>query len=323
MGRPHAAPYRLAVVTALWRRPAVAEAVLRHFARLRVPGTEITVYAVRSPEDPEPAADVPGVVYAEAPNAPLSTKWNAVLGIVPHDVDGVMVVGSDDLVSAAYVAEAVRLSARADVVAGSDLVFACAVSGRLVRAVYPRMGAGRLLRRETAERMGWRPWPSGLDRGLDSGMDRRLHAAFRPSTRCEASVAPGPGPPFLGGRYVVDVKSAVNLWPFDTVARGATPLTADERADLFHELPALRVLLPMATKSKVKAGTFRETPPDVDPEVPEGAPYVTLRALQNITGEMAGTPRRVYAGQTWACPPERLHDLVKRRKIAEPVEGDG
>ena len=73
------------------------------------------------------------------------------------------------------------------------------------------------------------------------------------------------------------------------------------------------------SKTKKAAGTFQPAAPDPDPEVKDGASPVRLRALQNLTPEMAGSERRVYKGAEWDAPPERVHDLVKRRKIAEEV----
>lgn len=77
----------------------------------------------------------------------------------------------------------------------------------------------------------------------------------------------------------------------------------------------------MATKTKKTAGTFKPPVEETEPKAPATAPE--LRALQNLTPDLTGLDRRVYKGDTFTPTTDRVHDLVKRRKIAEPVEGDG
>lgn len=238
--------YRLGVVTALWRRPAIAEVVLRHYARLSVPQTALSLVAARSPGppslggDPEPAADVPGWEYTEAPNLPLSDKWNTAVRALRGRVDGVMIVGSDDLCDADYVFRAVRaIRTGTGLVYSSGCVFVDTATGRAIRNHPPRLGAGRVISARLLDTADWAPWPPGISIRLDAGMDERLREA-RAVMRREVRVAKG---------LVVDLKSGVNLWPFDVMQErfggavfDAHPLLAYHFPQVYEELTSSHIL---------------------------------------------------------------------------------
>lgn len=218
-------PFRLGILTALWRRPEVSAPVLRHYAALAaqdhppgVPsGIDLTLMAVRSPEDPDPCPPVPGWHYAEAPNAPLSCKWNAGAGALhalpqngpngERGLDAVMIVGSDDFVAPGYMAAAAdAIRGGATLVRTEAVVFADAATGRAVRCRMARMGAGRVLAASVLDRLNWQPWPPGLGRRLDGAMDKRIRTSGGARQVCIQDAPP-----------VLDVKSPVNLWDYDTV----------------------------------------------------------------------------------------------------------
>lgn len=232
----------IGVLTALWMRPAVSRAVLRYYAQF-----EAVRVAVRSQEDPEPCKKVKGWIYAEAPNRPLSNKWNAGLNIMKrHAVDAVMIVGSDDYVSRPYIDRAMEeIATGADLVHFDTLHALDADTGRLVRLQPRRMGAGRVISRRLLVRAEWRLWPSGLNRLLDGGMDRRLREVrgrgdrsrhFK-SVRLRAGSVPG--------AVILDVKStradgsSANLWSFEDMRRWkAQPVTDTE--EVLKHFPDIR-----------------------------------------------------------------------------------
>jgi len=164
------------------------------------------------------------IVHVEAPNEPLGAKHNAALALVPPDVDGVMILPSDDFVHPQYVERA-----KAALGAGADYVypFSCGMyevsTGKACILVQPpsdgalRFGAGRVVSRKALDSVG--PlWTEARARGLDSDSHARIRAhGFRPTF-----VDLGPDVPCL-----TDVKSGVNLWPYHTWARKGRAVGAD------------------------------------------------------------------------------------------------
>jgi len=204
---------RLGYVVALWRRPKLALAMLRHLRRIDPEGV---ISVVVSPEDPEPVrrADlraVGGLVIGEQPNDPRGDKWQ--WGLAGHRTgwwdagpDAVMILGSDDFPTAGYL-DAVRAQVAAGVAAGGllDCIVWRPADGKLGRwAGYagPRagetIGSGRWYSRAALDALKWRLWPAD---GRRTGLDRAAH------DRCEAaglSLVPMACSP---GVALVDVKS--------------------------------------------------------------------------------------------------------------------
>lgn len=350
---------RLAVLTALWRRPAVSAHVLAHYAGLTPEGVTLMRYAVRSPEDPEPCPPVEGWAYPSAPNAPLSDKWNAGMEALRGHADAVMVVGSDDFVAPDYIAAAVEaLRAGAEFVRTDRIVFYDVATGRARGGRMPRMGAGRVLSAPLLERVGWRPWPAGLSRRLDAGMDRAIHRRTPPREAVLTDVPP-----------VLDVKSETNLWGFDDMAPHAREaVTPDALRALCetHYPQALTLIMAKSTKTpkatkpktsktttatgktsgvtteetprlsgpretkpegKVKSGTFDKTAAEraaaEEAEAQAADEKLTgtvrLRALRNIPPAVAGTERRVYREREFDAPAAKVRRLVKDG-LAEEVK---
>ena len=249
------APFRLGVLTALWRRPAVAAAMLRHHVALDVPGVKVIPMAVQSPEDPEgltagPCSFWRGAHVVQAPNDPLSDKWNVgMAALEAFNVDAVMVVGSDDFASAAYVEAVVQLVEQGgDLVRAQECLFLDLPTGRACASRPRRLGGGRTLSRRMLDALRWRPWPSGLNVRLDGGMDRRLAKAGLTNHRDKVVRYTG-DPQLLAVKSDHPDGTSANLWSYDAVARWEVePLTPDAlRATLADHFPTALDLLPVAT----------------------------------------------------------------------------
>lgn len=315
--------FRLGILTALWRRPRIAEAVLRHHVALTVPGVQITVCAVRSPEDTDPADDVPGVLYAESPNQPVSDKWNAgMMALQGRRLDAVMIVGSDDMVTAGYVAEACGA-----ILGGSDfarplgLVFVNTETGEAHRSALPRIGLGRTLSARLLDACNWQPWPPGLTRRLDGGMDRRLKPVH--DRRTDAAISVGcigeDGPV-----EVVDLKSAVNLWDYDTMNRVRMKGTLDIDA-LSYLTDHFPLALPlMAAKKTTKKTTTTKAAPKKAPAKKAPTPdpaRVQLRAVKNLLPEWTGHSSRVYRGEVFETD-KATGATLTRKKLAQAADAE-
>lgn len=336
-GRP---AFRLGVLTALWRRPRVAEAALRHLADLAVPGVALTRLAVRSPEDPDPAPDVPGVAYVDHPNAPLSDKWNAGVEAIRDaagaDLDAVMMMGSDDFVSAAYVRRAVEaVLDGASLVRSEDVVFYDAATGRAARARMPRMGAGRVLSRGLLDLLDWRPWPDGLSLRLDGGMDRRikrrLTSAPADRRRCrQVLISASAAPPLLDVK-TLGTPGGTSLWSFDHMTRYGRPMAPGEILDLCTtHYPAALPLLDMAKTSKRSKTSKPKAPKTSKAETKElSAPPAEAPAEapaerpKGLSGPIETEPRRKVKSGTHSAKKAAEAEAARKAEADEDAQKTG
>ena len=172
----------------VWGRHKLTDLIYDYYARLRAEVADVvdlTLLAVGS-EYRGDAALTRGWSYREADNQPLGAKHNMLAEHVYRTgTRGLIVIGSDDLVSAGWVRQCVAdLEAGADVVGLLGLAFLDLDSGGT--ALYSRegdkdrlmpAGVGRgLSRRALDSASSWQPWPAGLARGLDTASYRRVLA---------------------------------------------------------------------------------------------------------------------------------------------------
>lgn len=214
---------RLVLLTCVWRRPALTGMVLGAYRRIQeilAPALDLHLLAVGSEgEASRWLSEENGFDYLEHPNNPLSYKWNAgVIATRSYDPDGVVIVGSDDLISAnAFPLMAEKLAGGVDFFGISDLYFFDVTTRRLGHwagygDVYPDrqgepIGCGRSFSRNLLERTGWNLWPSdgGHEIKLDNVSLRFLGShGFRPHSATMEEL----------GIRAVDVKVGPNLTPF-------------------------------------------------------------------------------------------------------------
>lgn len=199
----------------------LTDLVFSHLAylRARLKGIMELVPAVAGSEGDasREIAERHGFLYMETENQPLGAKWNAALSLLrDQDVDGVVILGSDDLINEHYFHVLKRTLREGCPIVGLDTFFVLdAQRGRMMEwlgYVPPRegesVGAGRFLRRDILNRLDWELWQNNLNSGLDASMWRRLRvdAARRelPFTNrvldCRAE-----------GIVLVDVKTSTHL----------------------------------------------------------------------------------------------------------------
>lgn len=99
-GRP-----RLVLATTVWKRPALTDAVLRHYRSIRrqlADEIELVLLAVGSEGNrSREICERNGFAYLEHENHPVTDKWNAVIARArEHSPRGVIIVNSDDVVDA-------------------------------------------------------------------------------------------------------------------------------------------------------------------------------------------------------------------------------
>lgn len=203
----------IAVLTAFHGRPEISKIYLRGIesaARtLRFEGINLIPFYVCSPDDPQPVK--PSLVY---PNLPVSNKHNA-LGRFICDYadeqgipfDYVIQFGSDDVFSPELF-DLYRPAFGDPIIGLKDMVFHDISTGRTKRIHRTQLGnafgAGRMIRWDIFAKHHGAIWPAGKN----SGLDYRSYEILRErETKFNQPHIP----------VVVDLKSAENIWKFDTL----------------------------------------------------------------------------------------------------------
>jgi len=221
---------QIVLLTCIHGRHTVAELMLKHHtgvaAGLReAGGCDFQLAAVMSPEDEPvmgPVCDSLAVRWRTQENRPVSVKWQCGLEFVKKtftDVDAVTVIGSDDFMSVAYMAQiASVIAGRWSLGFGPDRCWMLdAATGRLGLWCRPVVrditgipcGAGRVFARELLDRVSWRLWRGNKDRGLDTLCSKRLRKL---GYRLDVM-----GLTNDGQRAVIDVKTRDNIHDWNAI----------------------------------------------------------------------------------------------------------
>ena len=254
--------FRLAIVTAVWRRPYLSQLLLRWYEELKgrlSDSLAVHLLAVGSEgEVTRQMAMAHGWDYVEAPNYPLTNKWNAASSACQNkNPDAVMIVGSDDFVSDSYVLAAAKAMATCNLFGLTDLWFFDSTPP--VRLGYwpgykgeregEPIGAGRIFRKDLLDAVDWKLWDplSPLNSGLDRQSLERVQATGvlrMQVVQLESVFA-----------FAVDVKSTEgNLWRWDQF----------QYSVVYHGQDALNILgangIPVPSKIDSKRGRSEHDP---------------------------------------------------------------
>ena len=242
----------------VWQRHALTDIIYAYYARVRAEVADVVkldLIAIGS-EGRQGEAERHGWAYAERPNQPLGAKHNALAEHVGETGSrGLIVIGSDDLISAAWVRQCVKdLETGADIVGLIGFAFFDLHTGSLEVYSSPRkgreppmlMGAGRGMSRRALETCNWKPWPEQIMKTLDResywNITKRLPKA------CIVRHPFG----FMEELVGVGIKGGgTNIWSYKKIAKEKQlpPLPAgwiEEHfgSDVVRELSALRLSLP-------------------------------------------------------------------------------
>lgn len=157
--------------------------------------------AAVSPEDEQRVEPFGRWEFVEMPNIPLSAKFQAA---VRPGADAYMMLGSDDFPDAAFVAKAREVIEDYQLLQPLDIFMADSE-----RAFYCdgwETGAGRTVRVDLLERIGWNLWPERADRGLDKKMWQRLASRMESCYLYKHSQEE---------TVVVDYKTGENMWSLE------------------------------------------------------------------------------------------------------------
>lgn len=169
---------RIGLITKLWSRPALTRVVLDYYANLAVPGVELVLMAAHSPgQDKDLPEMVEGWGYVSADNDDLSEKGNAACRALRGEVDAVVNIGSDDLLSVGYLKMVPVWLNAFPYVNPTHLHYYDLVSGKLIYRHETRLGAGRAWRADLLDDLDWSPFLCNRESGYrapDVSADNRL-----------------------------------------------------------------------------------------------------------------------------------------------------
>ena len=210
---------RLGLLTAAWERSNLTNFILRYYASLFIPGVELVPVVVVSPQDEDPCDPPEAWHVVRFQNSPLSSKWNAGLAVCADlDLDAVMIVGSDDMISASYITMVtqryMRRPASTDFIQPKILHIHNVGSDYVYRIPSIPTGAGRMLSRRLLDAMKWQGWEGGIDAYLDASMTARVnsisHSPYTVASDTNTEWA------------IVDIKQeGMNMWQIVTKGRHA------------------------------------------------------------------------------------------------------
>jgi len=171
----------LALVIAVWKRHDLERIVIDNFKRQSAKyGFQIII---AGSEGDSSKALAEGCHYLEVPNKPVSNKHLKLSEKAKElDVDGVVLMGSDDIVNDEYWDFIYSLSADEESLIGlKDFYFYDVESKELAywggyRNGKQTAGAGRFFSRKVLEQVDWKLWRRGLNKGLDSSTNKILKA---------------------------------------------------------------------------------------------------------------------------------------------------
>jgi hypothetical protein len=169
---------KLALIIAIYNRHELETIVIDNFKRQSEKfGFEIIIAGSEGEVSKELAK---GLHYIEVPNFPISNKHNSMLVVAQHlQVDGVVLMGSDDFVSDSFWTNIYKFTPTETNVKGlSDLYFYSVESKKIgyfkgYKNTTQSVGAGRFFSKFVLEKMDWKLWSDGLNVGLDSDCSTR------------------------------------------------------------------------------------------------------------------------------------------------------
>jgi len=211
----------IGILTVSHNRPKIDKAFCLMIARITkdYPGMFLPICAVSLPEEARTFEEHGIETYLYA-NNPVSNKHNYILGKLKDRVTHVLHIGSDDIINNNYLNELLKYKDN-DLVWGVGLYFLSSSKG-LVRfwdmPFRQAAGPAKLMSAELMDRCNWHIWEDGLDHALDHSCYRIMEPHIRTKHIFKAIDIDG---------IMVDIKSDVNINPFETFARIGKPVNID------------------------------------------------------------------------------------------------
>lgn len=200
---------KILIYLALWKRPQITELCFKGIDRLRQhPDFDIQVLAVASEPEMIPLCEKYNMFVVSHENLPLGKKKNFGLQAAKSfDFDYLMEIGSDTLVLTELLDQYKEYIGVYHFFGIGDAAFIDSETQSCRRVVgASTYGGGRMISRTALEAMNWRIWPDNLNKGLDNASVFKI---AREGGFWYQQIKSGEVP------LVFDVKSDVNIWPFN------------------------------------------------------------------------------------------------------------
>jgi hypothetical protein len=198
----------LLIYVALWKRPEITELCFKSLDRLRQhPDFRVQVLAVISEEEMTPLCEKYKVYHVFHENLPLGKKKNFGLQEAKKfKFDYMMEIGSDTLILNELLDDYKPYIGVYEFFGISDCAFIDSETGSCRRiGGASTYGGGRMIAREILEKMDWKLWRDDISRGMDNNSILRMQSAGIGYRQVKSRDFP----------MVIDVKSPVNIWPFN------------------------------------------------------------------------------------------------------------
>ena len=179
---------KIGILSAIWQRPEITRIFAEGIKRLQRQFDIVPVVVGSEGEESMSLAREYGFIYLERPNSPLGNKFNEGLKVFKNiDVDYVMIMGSDDLISNSLLEHYMPFMKKGKEVIGIlDIYFYDLLkkemhylSGYGLRPQDKHrknepLGLARCIKRSVIERLHWQIWDLKVDKGLDWTMWLKL-----------------------------------------------------------------------------------------------------------------------------------------------------
>lgn len=172
---------KLGILTALWARQKVTMIFLDRIMNI-INKYDVKVVAVGSNDEYRSECEARDIIYTDHINKPLGAKWNHGLKAFRHiDVTNIMILGSDDLVSDAFIEHELEFGKGVDFGGPKDLYMLGANPRRRGwnQFFYFKYGAylvgpGRIISRKVFDALNWHAWDDNRNAGLDGSVVKSI-----------------------------------------------------------------------------------------------------------------------------------------------------
>lgn len=209
--------FKVIVFTPIWGRHDIVRIWQKGIERIKnywPEAIEIIPFCMVSNKADKDMIESFGYQYTYCDNTPLGAKHNAgAMALKDIDFDYILQLGSDDLITNEYLEYALAAMVEGKQLFGVNKLLFCepkkqsACSFHLTTQSYTLIGAGRFISREAIEKLNYKLWLDGINRGLDMTSQSNL-----------ANIGISPEVLEIYKYCVLDVKSDTNIWSYEHFA---------------------------------------------------------------------------------------------------------
>lgn len=216
-----------AVITANFRRPKIFALWCASMDRLRAECGDFPVIVASGQED-KAICQRHNIQHITIPNFPVARKFRTALSLAKtYNVDYVMTVGSDDIISTETMKEFIsKMDENYDVILLQDIFFYgnfAQYKDVLVHYHTEKpMGLCRTVHKRVLDEIGWNMWPQNINRGLDF----LARKTIEPKVKTTFTVKDA---------KVFDVKSEININRFSCWERKCPRIDSNVFFDILSE----------------------------------------------------------------------------------------